>query len=240
MIDPNSETPTVLIVDDEPAVAEVVSLYLKKEGYLVKTAHDGRMALAKLEEPVPTLVVLDIMLPEIDGLTVLSEIRERCPDTAVIMLTAKRQEVDKIYGLELGADDYMVKPFSPAELVARVKAILRRVQSTAKDPVDSSDQLNFGEGALVIDARSHQVTVNGSSLELTATEFNLLQFMARHPNQVFSRDQLLEKVWGMTEYVDPNTVTVHIRRVREKIEPDPSKPSWLQTVWGVGYKFMPA
>ncbi|MEM7802041.1 MAG: response regulator transcription factor [Chloroflexota bacterium] len=240
MIDPNSESPTVLIVDDEPAVAEVVSLYLKKEGYQVKTAHDGRMALAKLEEPVPTLVVLDIMLPEIDGLTVLAEIRERCPETAVIMLTAKRQEVDKIYGLELGADDYMVKPFSPAELVARVKAILRRVQSTTKELVNSSDQLNFGEGALVIDARSHQVTVNGDSLELTATEFNLLQFMARHPNQVFSRDQLLEKVWGMTEYVDPNTVTVHIRRVREKIEPDPSKPSWLQTVWGVGYKFMPA
>lgn len=235
----NNETPTtVLIVDDEPAVAEVVSLYLKREGYNVKVAHDGRMALAKMEEPTPTLVVLDIMLPQIDGLTVLGEIRERYTDTAVIMLTAKRQEVDKIYGLELGADDYMVKPFSPAELVARVKAVLRRMSST-KSEVQNEKVLTFDDGSLVIDTLSHQVSVSGDSIELTATEFNLLHFMANHPNQVFSRDQLLEKVWGMTDYVDPNTVTVHIRRVREKIESNPGKPNWLQTVWGVGYKFVP-
>ena len=235
----NNETPTtVLIVDDEPAVAEVVSLYLKREGYNVKVAHDGRMALAKMEEPTPTLVVLDIMLPQIDGLTVLGEIRERYKDTAVIMLTAKRQEVDKIYGLELGADDYMVKPFSPAELVARVKAVLRRMSST-KSEVQNEKVLTFEDGSLVIDTLSHQVSVSGESIELTATEFNLLHFMANHPNQVFSRDQLLEKVWGMTDYVDPNTVTVHIRRVREKIESNPGKPNWLQTVWGVGYKFVP-
>lgn len=227
----------ILIVDDEPAVAEVVSLYLQKEGFECTLAHDGRVALLKMEER-PTLVVLDINLPEVDGLSVLTTIREKYPQTAVIMLTARRQEVDRIYGLELGADDYMVKPFSPAELVARVKAVLRRM-SAAGESQPASTTLVFDNGALEIDALSHTVKINAKEIELTATEFGLLKFMAEHPRQVFSRDQLLESVWGMSDYVDPNTVTVHMRRVREKIETDPSKPRWLQTVWGVGYKFIP-
>ncbi len=227
----------ILIVDDEIAVAEVVSLYLQKEGYECMLAHDGRVALAKMDER-PILVVLDINLPEVDGLSVLSTIREKYPDTGVIMLTARRQEIDRIYGLELGADDYMVKPFSPAELVARVKAVLRRMEGSASGGAQSS-ALVFDDGALEIDPLSHSVKVNSSEIELTATEFSLLKFMAEHPRQVFSRDQLLDSVWGMTDYVDPNTVTVHMRRVREKIEENPGKPRWLQTVWGVGYKFIP-
>ena len=225
----------ILIVDDEPAVAEVVSLYLQKEGYKCSIANDGRMALAKIEER-PILVVLDINLPEVDGLSVLSTIREKYPDTGVIMLTARRQEIDRIYGLELGADDYMVKPFSPAELVARVKAVLRRMSEGGGDK--QSSKMVFDEGMLEIDPLSHSVKVNSVEIELTATEFGLLKFMAEHPRQVFSRDQLLDSVWGMSEYVDPNTVTVHVRRVREKIEENPGKPRWLQTVWGVGYKFI--
>ena len=231
-------TRQILIVDDEPAVAEVVSLYLKKEGYGCTIAHDGRMALAKMEDR-PTLVVLDINLPEVDGLSVLSTIREKYPDTGVIMLTARRQEIDRIYGLELGADDYMVKPFSPAELVARVKAVLRRMNDNNVNGKANSSALVFDDGALEIDPLSHSVKVNQAEIELTATEFGLLKFMAQNPRQVFSRDELLESVWGMSEFVDPNTVTVHMRRVREKIEQDPSKPRWLQTVWGVGYKFIP-
>ena len=231
-------TRQILIVDDEPAVAEVVSLYLKKEGYGCTIAHDGRMALAKMEDR-PTLVVLDINLPEVDGLSVLSTIREKYPDTGVIMLTARRQEIDRIYGLELGADDYMVKPFSPAELVARVKAVLRRMNDNNANGKSNSSALVFDDGALEIDPLSHSVKVNQAEIELTATEFGLLKFMAQNPRQVFSRDELLESVWGMSEFVDPNTVTVHMRRVREKIEQDPSKPRWLQTVWGVGYKFIP-
>lgn len=227
----------ILIVDDEPAVAEVVSLYLQKEGYECTLAHTGRIALAKMED-LPMLVVLDINLPEVDGLSVLATIREKYPKTAVIMLTARRQEVDRIYGLELGADDYMVKPFSPAELVARVKAVLRRL-SGDKDGQSASNTMTFDNGALEIDVLSHTVKVGSNEVELTATEFGLLKFMAEHPRQVFSRDQLLESVWGVSDYVDPNTVTVHMRRVREKIEENPGKPRWLQTVWGVGYKFIP-
>ena len=226
----------ILIVDDEPAVAEVVSLYLQKEGFICDLAHDGRIALAKMEDK-PILVVLDINLPEVDGLSVLTTIREKYPNTAVIMLTARRQEIDRIYGLELGADDYMVKPFSPAELVARVKAVLRR--SGRDGGGQETSLMNFGDGELEIDVMSHVVKVSGNTVDLTATEFGLLKFMAEHPRQVFTRDQLLESVWGMTDYVDPNTVTVHMRRVREKIEKTPGKPRWLQTVWGVGYKFTP-
>lgn len=230
------ENKNILIVDDEPAVAEVVSLYLQKEGFNCSVAHDGRVALAKLETN-PLLVVLDINLPEVDGLSILSTIREKYADTAVIMLTARRQEIDRIYGLELGADDYMIKPFSPAELVARVKAVLRRLGGSEKSA--PSNQLAFGEDELIIDPLSHSVTKNAKELVLTATEFSLLRFLAENPRQVFSRDELLESVWGMSDYVDPNTVTVHVRRVREKIEDDPGKPKWIQTVWGVGYKFTP-
>jgi DNA-binding response OmpR family regulator len=232
-----SEKPDILVVDDEASVVEVVSLYLKREGYEVRQARDGETALAALEERKPALVVLDLMLPHIDGLEIMRRLRaEPAANVPVIMLTARSQETDRIYGLEIGADDYVTKPFSPAELVARVRAVLRRVSSSESD--QQEERLVYG--ALEIDPVTRLVTIDGLEQELTVTEFNLLWFMARHPRQVFSRDQLLQRVWGFSDYVDPSTVTVHIRRLREKIEENPSEPSWLLTVWGVGYKFEPA
>ena len=237
MDQPLSEFGDILIVDDEASVVEVVSLYIKREGFEVRIARDGRAALTAIQEQLPALVVLDLMLPEVDGLEIMRRLRNN-PETdiPVIMLTARQQETDRIYGLELGADDYVTKPFSPAELVSRVKAVLRRTHGKSLN--ESSERpLQFGE--LTIDPKTRVVTVRGAEIELTATEFNLLYFMAGHPKQVFKRDQLLENVWGFSEYVDPSTVTVHIRRLREKIELDPSDPVWLLTVWGVGYKFEP-
>lgn len=232
-----SGNPEILVVDDEASVVEVVTLYLKRDGYDVRQAHDGRAALAAIEERRPALVVLDLMLPSIDGLEIMRRLRaEPAANVPVIMLTARSQETDRIYGLEIGADDYVTKPFSPAELVARVRAVLRRAASTEPDPEEA--RLSFG--SLIIDPRTRLVTIDGHDQELTVTEFNLLWFMARHPRQVFSRDQLLQHVWGFSDYVDPSTVTVHIRRLREKIEKDPSEPQRLLTVWGVGYKFEPA
>lgn len=231
-----TEAADILVVDDEASVVEVVSLYLKREGFEVRQARDGREALAQLEEKAPSLLILDLMLPHIDGLEIMKRIRGSASnsDLPVIMLTARGQEVDRIYGLELGADDYVTKPFSPAELVARVKAVLRRV-SGSRPPGQQGVPLTVGP--LKIDPATRLVEVRGEAVELTATEFNLLLFMARHPRQVFSRSQLLENVWGYAEYVDPSTVTVHMRRLREKIELDPSSPRQLLTVWGVGYKF---
>jgi DNA-binding response OmpR family regulator len=226
----------ILVVDDEASVVEVVSLYLQREGFRVRVARDGRSALVAIREKLPALVVLDLMLPEVDGLAILQALRDNpALDVPVIMLTARRQETDRIYGLELGADDYVTKPFSPAELVSRVKAVLRR--SSGGGVMGGERPLTFSD--LTIDPKSRQVTVRGENIELTATEFNLLHFMACHPRQVFKRDQLLENVWGFSEYVDPSTVTVHIRRLREKIEADPGNPVRLSTVWGVGYKFDP-
>ncbi len=226
----------ILIVDDEASVVEVVSLYLKRDGYRVRQAYDGNGALQAVRERVPSLIVLDLMLPKVDGMEVLRRIREELQlDVPVIMLTARGQEIDRVYGLEMGADDYVTKPFSPIELVARVKAVLRRVNGTTKNGVERP--IEFKD--LRVDPTSRNVTAYGTATELTATEFNLLQFMATRPNQVFSRKQLLEHVWGFSDFVDPSTVTVHIRRLREKIEQDPSNPRWLQTVWGVGYKFEP-
>jgi DNA-binding response OmpR family regulator len=227
---------SILVVDDEPSVAEVVSLYLKREGFNVRQARDGQAALDAIEASVPDLVVLDVMLPHVDGLEILRRLRFNAEtDVPVILLTARGQEVDRIYGFELGADDYVTKPFSPIELVARVKAVLRRSKSVSAETTEKAVEFQN----LTIDPVSRQVTVRGDNRELTATEFNLLWFLANHPQQVFSRDQLLENVWGFSEYVDPSTVTVHIRRLREKLEEDPSKPTWLLTVWGVGYKFVP-
>ena len=237
MNQPLSDFGDILVVDDEASVVEVVSLYIKREGFDVRVARDGRSALTAIQEKLPALVVLDLMLPEVDGLEIMRRLRNN-PETdiPVIMLTARQQETDRIYGLELGADDYVTKPFSPAELVSRVKAVLRRTHGkNLNDSVERS--LQFGE--LTINPKTRVVTVRGEIIELTATEFNLLYFMAGHPRQVFKRDQLLENVWGFSEYVDPSTVTVHIRRLREKIELDPSEPVWLLTVWGVGYKFEP-
>lgn len=226
----------ILIVDDEPSVVEVVSLYLKREGFDVRQALDGRTALAALDVKTPDLIVLDVMLPEVDGLEILRRLR-RDPDgnVPVILLTARGQEIDRIYGFELGADDYVTKPFSPIELVARVKAVLRRAKGSATAQTEQA--VAFKD--LSVDPVSRLVQVRGELRDLTATEFNLIWFLVNHPNQVFSRDQLLESVWGFSDYVDPSTVTVHIRRLREKLEEDPGKPRWLLTVWGVGYKFVP-
>lgn len=224
----------VLVVDDEASVVEVVSLYLKREGFQVRVANDGVEALSAISQKRPALVVLDLMLPKIDGLEIMRRLQDEPGQTVpVIMLTARRQETDRIYGLELGADDYVVKPFSPAELVSRVKAVMRRTYGQATDNGERAKDF----GALSIDPKTRIVMVRGNSIDLTATEFNLLWFMASHPRQVFKRDQLLESVWGFSEYVDPSTVTVHIRRLREKIEVDPGNPAYLVTVWGVGYKF---
>jgi DNA-binding response OmpR family regulator len=230
------EQTDILVVDDEASVVEVVSLYLQKEGYQVRTAHDGYTALAAIRYRLPSLVVLDVMLPQVDGLEIMRRLRgDPASDVPVILLTARSQETDRIYGLELGADDYVTKPFSPAELVSRVKAVLRRTHS--KGSGQGERPLQYGD--LSINPITRQVKVGEGEVELTATEFNLLWFMAQHPRQVFKRDQLLENVWGFSEYVDPSTVTVHIRRLREKIEVDPSDPTHLLTVWGVGYKFDP-
>jgi len=226
----------VLVVDDEASVREVVGLYLRREGYEVRQVADGQAALAALEQRVPELVILDQMLPEVEGVEILKHLRQTMSsDVPVIFLTARGQETDRIFGFELGADDYVVKPFSPAELILRVKAVLRRTQDTEQS--DESEQVCWGR--LLIDPVEHRVEVDGRHVELTATEFKLLHFLASHPRQVFSRGHLLERVWGYSEYVDPSTVTVHMRRLREKIEKQPSEPSQLLTVWGVGYKFEP-
>lgn len=224
----------VLVVEDEPSIREVVSLYLRRAGYQVTVVEDGQAALESLTSQVPDLVVLDLMLPKVDGLEITRWLRER-GDTPIIMLTARREERDRIAGLEMGADDYVVKPFSPQELVSRVRAVLRRTKGatagSAERPLIYND--------LHIDPQTRLVTVGGKEKALTVKEFDLLWTMARHPRQVFTRDQLLDLVWGLTEYIDPSTVTVHVRRLREKIEPDPGKPHHIQTVWGVGYRFEP-
>ncbi len=226
----------ILVVDDEASVTEVVSLYLEREGFSTTAVHDGPAALEAAERERPALVVLDLMLPGLNGLETMRRLRAVGP-VPIILLTARSQEADRILGLELGADDYVVKPFSPQELVARVRAVLRRAGPPAEEPADERPVSHPG---LHIDPLSRSVVVAERQRELTAKEFDLLLFMARHPRQVFTRAQLLEHVWGFNEYVDPSTVTVHIRRLREKIEADPAQPQMLQTVWGVGYKFEPS
>jgi DNA-binding response OmpR family regulator len=224
---------TVLVVDDEPIVREVVVSYLEREGYRTLEAGDGDTARRLLEKEPPNLVVLDVMLPGVDGLELCRWIRARS-ELPIIMLTARGEEADRIVGLELGADDYVTKPFSPRELAARVRTVLRR---TSTD-LPRAELLSFDD--LAVDARIREVTRAGEPLRLTAKEFDLLWFMANHPRQVFSRDQLMDRVWGYEAALDTGTVTVHIRRLREKIEDDPSRPRFLQTVWGVGYRFNPA
>ncbi len=227
--------PSVLVVEDEPSIAEVVSLYLGRAGYDVRTVGDGRAALDEVEHRAPDLIVLDLMLPRLDGLEVTRRVRAR-GDTPIIMLTARKSEVDRIAGLEMGADDYVVKPFSAQELVSRVRAVLRR--ASAPSPNDpSEDPLEFGD--LVIDPVARRVTVAGSERSLTCKEFDLLVTLARRPHAVFNRDKLLEMVWGSADFIDPSTVTVHVRRVRAKIEDDPSRPRHITTAWGVGYRFEP-
>jgi DNA-binding response OmpR family regulator len=224
----------IYVVEDEPSISEVVSLYLRRAGYQVNMLRDGQVALDAMAQQIPDLVVLDLMLPRVDGLTITRWLRDRS-DVPIIMLTARREEAARMAGLEMGADDYVVKPFSPQELVSRVRAVLRRARSGLEDGADQP--LVFSE--LQINPQTRLVSTNGSEISLTAKEFDMLWLLARHPRQVFTRDQLLERVWGLSEYIDPGTVTVHVRRLREKIETDPSKPTHIMTVWGVGYKFEP-
>jgi DNA-binding response OmpR family regulator len=230
---------SILVVEDEPAVAEVVSLYLRRAGYAVRVVDTGPAAVREFDTQPPTLIILDLMLPGLDGWAVTRHVRGRGDTpggTPIIILTARSQETDRIAGLEMGADDYVTKPFSPQELVSRVRAVLRR--SKPSDTVEAIERaLTFDD--LSIDPQTRLVTLHGEEKTLTAKEFELLWLLARHPRQVFSRNQLLERVWGMADYIDPGTVTVHVRRLREKIESDPSNPQHLQTAWGVGYKFEP-
>ncbi|HET9074177.1 MAG TPA: response regulator transcription factor [Solirubrobacteraceae bacterium] len=228
---------TVLVVDDEPTVTEVVSRYLHRAGYRAATAADGAAAIAAAAELAPDLVVLDLMLPRIGGLEVMRRMREqhragRGP-LPVILLTARGEESDRITGLRLGADDYVVKPFSPAELIARIDNILRRVER----PRFIEPVLELGQ--LSVDPAARRVRVRGEEVALTVREFDLLWFLLQHPGQVFSREQLMDAVWQYSFYTDTSTVTVHVRRLRAKIESDPAVPTHLQTVWGVGYRFQP-
>jgi DNA-binding response OmpR family regulator len=223
---------TVLIVDDEPIVREVVARYLTREGYRTLEAADGNAARGAIAHSDPDLVVLDVMLPGTDGLELCRWIRATS-ELPVIMLTARGEEADRIVGLELGADDYVTKPFSPRELAARVRSVLRR--STPTLPVD--ERLSFGQ--VELERASREVHKDGVELRLTAKEFDLLWFLAAHPRRVFSRGQLMASVWGYRSALDTGTVTVHVRRLREKIEDDPSRPQHLETVWGVGYRLVP-
>jgi two-component system response regulator ResD len=223
---------SVLVVDDEPTIAEVVARYLERAGYRTRVAADGAAAIEAAAHERPDLVVLDLMLPRIDGLEVMRRLREQDRERiAVILLTAKSEEADRVIGLRLGADDYVVKPFSPAELVARVDAVLRRIDTSPEQ--EAAIEL----GDLRIDPAARRVFVRGEEALLTQREFDLLLFMARHPGQVFSRNQLMDAVWQYAFYTDTSTVTVHIRRLRAKIELDPAEPRHIQTVWGVGYRF---
>ena len=231
-----TKTEHILIVDDEPSVVEVVSLYLKRDGFEVSEATDGEQALASIDRETPNLVILDIMLPKVDGLSVVRQVRTRT-DIPIILLTARTEEMDRVVGLEIGADDYVVKPFSPRELVSRVRAVLRRAQRVQPSSMETEEGRPISQGALRLDPRTRDVTMREESCVLTAKEFDLLWFLMRHPRQVFNREQLLENVWGATDYVDPSTITVHMRRLREKIEADPGKPEYLHTMWGVGYRF---
>ena len=224
----------ILVVDDEKVVTEVVERYLRVEGYEVSVASDGTEALRLAQEWAPDLVVLDLMLPEVDGLEVCRQIR-RDSLVPIIMLTARGDETDRVVGLELGADDYVAKPFSPRELTARVKSVLRRAQSGHVQAAGGT--LRFDR--LTVNPQTRVVMADAEEAHLTGKEFDLLFFLASNPGQVFTREQLMDKAWDYTYAGDSSTVTVHIRRLREKVEVDPVKPRYIKTVWGVGYKFEP-
>ncbi len=221
----------VVVVDDEPTIRDVATEYLRSAGYDVVAIGDGDSALRHLRNDVPDLVVLDVMLPGTDGLSILAALRS-FTEVPVILLTARSEESDRIRGLEAGADDYVVKPFSPRELVARVRSVLRRVQPKAGEPLEF--------GSLSIDPVAREVRRDGEVIALTRREFELLHFLASHAGTVFSRADLLAHVWGSSpDWQDPSTVTVHVRRLRRKLEPDPEEPRWITTSWGVGYRFEP-
>lgn len=222
--------PKILVVDDEPTIRTILVSYLEREGYDVFSAADGDLAVAAVAEHRPDLILLDVLLPGYDGLTVMARVR-RDYATPIILLTARGEESDRIAGLRLGADDYVVKPFSPAEVVARVGAVLRR-----REAATPGEHEILAFGAVVVDCARRTVTVSGRSTELTAREFDLLQFLARQPERAFSRDEIMRAVWRSGFYDDTSTVTVHIRRLRQKLERDPLTPRHLVTVWGVGYR----
>ncbi len=224
----------ILVVDDDATVADVVARYLAHDGYEVETVADGRVALERALAAPPDLVVLDLMLPGMDGLDVCRRLRALAP-VPIVILTARGQEADRIVGLELGADDYVSKPFSPKELVARVRAVLRRARGPLA-AAPTTGPLTLADGDLEVDVAARQARLAGAVVALTARELELLVFLMRHPGQAFRREELLEQVWGY-RYGDTSTVTVHVRRLREKVEPDPSSPARIGTVWGIGYRW---
>ena len=224
----------ILVVDDDANVSEVVARYLRREGFEVETVADGRVAVDRALVDPPDLVVLDLMLPGLDGLEVCRRLRALAP-VPVIMLTARGDESDRVVGLELGADDYMTKPFSPKELVARVRAVLRRAKGPLA-PAPPTGPRVYADGDLRVDVAARETRLGDDIVPLTAREFELLVFLMRHPREAFRREELLQHVWG-ARYGDTSTITVHVRRLREKIEPDPSTPTRIATVWGVGYRW---
>jgi DNA-binding response OmpR family regulator len=229
-------TPHILVVDDDPTVAEVVLAYLRRVGMEAEHAGDGPSALAAAAAQPPDLVILDLMLPGIDGLEVCRRLRSNRPDLPVIMLTARGEESDRVLGLEVGADDYVTKPFSPRELVLRVESVLRRSGGPSSTAEGSP---GLRDGTLLLDVAAHQASLDGTPLSLTGREFDLLAFLLANPGQAFTREELMQRVWGW-EFGDQSTVTVHVRRLREKVEADPSNPVRLATVWGIGYRWDPA
>jgi DNA-binding response OmpR family regulator len=220
---------TVLVVDDEPVVRDVVTRYLQRDGHRALAADNGADARSMIERETPSLVVLDVMLPGEDGLSLCRWIRASS-DVPVILLTARGEEADRIVGLEIGADDYVTKPFSPRELATRVRTVLRRTRPS-RAPLERIEL-----GRVVIDAATREVRRDGVAIPLAVKEFDLLWFLASNRNRVFSRDQLMSRVWGYAAALDTGTVTVHVRRLRQKLEDDPSRPTLLETVWGVGYR----
>lgn len=222
----------ILIVEDEESVLDPLELLLSKEGFTIETARDGREALEKFAKTNPDLILLDLMLPEVSGTEVCRQIRAKS-QVPIIMLTAKDTEVDKVVGLELGADDYVVKPYSKAELVARIKAVLRRNNADAFVNQGGS----ISAGPVVIDVERHQVSINGENIALPLKEFELLEFLVRNSGRVLTRTQLIDRVWGSDYFGDTKTLDVHVKRLRAKIETDPANPVFIQTIRGLGYKF---
>ncbi len=222
----------ILIVDDEPNVLELMSLYLTRDGYQVSTASDGKDAMRQFGILNPDLIILDLMLPELDGWEVCQQIRSRS-QIPIIMVTARTDDLDRILGLEMGADDYLPKPFNPRELVARVKAVLRRAHAP-KPTLDTGAILSFPE--LEVDKTRHTARIGGEEVPLTPKEFDLLWVMASHPGRTFTRDELLEHVWGFDYFGDDRTIDVHVKRLRRKLEPDNAVYHYIHTVWGVGYR----
>lgn len=227
-------TKTILVADDDPTIRDVLELYLKREGFTVLIAADGQTALQIARADKPDLIMLDLMLPQVDGWEICRRLRAES-NVPILMVTARGEEYERILGLGLGADDYVTKPFSPGEVVARVKAIFRRIEMARATTPLSADVIRVSD--IVIDPGARRVTLHGQAVTLTAKEFDLLHFLASNPRQVFTREQLLDQVWGYTYAGETSTVTVHVRHLREKFEADPANPCLIETVWGVGYRF---